>query len=77
MISFADFADPSPGWRGLPDERVPDFPARLLDLLPIGVSVCDRDGLLLRDDRASAGAHIAALANTEATKDGACRVVGP
>jgi PAS domain S-box-containing protein len=36
------------------DERVLDLPDRLLDLLPIGVYVCDRAGLIVRYNRAAA-----------------------
>ena len=36
------------------DERVLDLPDRLLDLLPVGVYVCDRAGLIVRYNRAAA-----------------------
>jgi PAS domain S-box-containing protein len=36
------------------DERILDLPDRLLDLLPIGVYVCDRAGLIVRYNRAAA-----------------------
>jgi PAS domain-containing protein len=36
------------------DRRILDLPDRLLDLLPIGVYVCDRDGLIVRYNRAAA-----------------------
>ena len=36
------------------DERILDLPDRLLDLLPIGVYVCDRDGLIVRYNRVAA-----------------------
>jgi PAS domain S-box-containing protein len=39
---------------GLLDERVLDVPNHLLDLLPIGVYVCDRAGLIVRYNRAAA-----------------------
>ena len=36
------------------DERVLDVPDHLLDLLPVGVYVCDRAGLIVRYNRAAA-----------------------
>src|SRR5712675_36373 len=54
MTSFADqmeFATPLPI---LLDERVLDLPDQLLDLLPVGVYVCDQDGLIVRYNRAAA-----------------------
>lgn len=36
------------------DERVLDLPDRFLDLLPVGVYVCDRAGLIVRYNRAAA-----------------------
>src|SRR5712675_899020 len=54
MTSFADqmeFATPLPI---LLDERVLDVPDQLLDLLPVGVYVCDQDGLIIRYNRAAA-----------------------
>jgi PAS domain S-box-containing protein len=36
------------------DERVLDVPDQLLDLLPVGVYVCDRAGLIVRYNRAAA-----------------------
>ena len=36
------------------DERVLDLPDHLLDLLPVGVYVCDRDGLIVRYNRCAA-----------------------
>jgi PAS domain-containing protein len=36
------------------DRRILDLPDRLLDLLPVGVYVCDRDGLIVRYNRAAA-----------------------
>ena len=36
------------------DERVLDLPDRLLDLLPVGVYVCDQAGLIIRYNRAAA-----------------------
>ena len=35
-------------------QRILDLPDRLLDLLPIGLYVCDRDGLVVRYNRAAA-----------------------
>ena len=40
--------------QALLDERVLDLPDHLLDLLPVGVYVCDRDGLIVRYNRAAA-----------------------
>src|SRR5260370_24332554 len=40
--------------RVLLDERVLDLPDHLLDLLPVGVYVCDRWGLIVRYNRAAA-----------------------
>jgi PAS domain S-box-containing protein len=39
---------------GLLDERVLDVPDHLLDLLPVGVFVCDRAGLIVRYNHAAA-----------------------
>src|ERR1700737_4949704 len=53
MTSFADqmvFATPLPV---LLDEHVLDLPDQLLDLLPVGVYVCDQDGLIVRYNRAA------------------------
>jgi PAS domain S-box-containing protein len=36
------------------DEHLLDLPDRLLDLLPVGVYVCDRDGLIVRWNRCAA-----------------------
>ena len=36
------------------DQRILDLPDRLLDLLPVGVYVCDRDGLVVRYNCAAA-----------------------
>jgi PAS domain S-box-containing protein len=46
-----EFATPLPV---LLDERVLDLPDHLLDLLPVGVYVCDRAGLIIRYNRAAA-----------------------
>ena len=54
MTSFADqmeFGTPLPV---LLDERVLDLPDQLLDLLPVGVYVCDQGGLIVRYNRAAA-----------------------
>jgi PAS domain S-box-containing protein len=54
MTSFADqmeFATPLPV---LLDEHVLDLPDQLLDLLPVGVYVCDQDGFIVRYNRAAA-----------------------
>ncbi len=40
--------------QALLDERVLDLPDRLLDLLPVGVYVCDRTGLIVRYNHAAA-----------------------
>jgi PAS domain S-box-containing protein len=40
--------------QALLDERVLDLPDRLLDLLPVGVYVCDQAGLIVRYNRAAA-----------------------
>jgi PAS domain S-box-containing protein len=40
--------------RALLDERVLDLPDTLLDLLPVGVYVCDQAGLIVRYNRAAA-----------------------
>lgn len=44
----------SPPLHVLPDERVLDVPDHLLDLLPVGVYICDRAGLIVRYNRAAA-----------------------
>jgi PAS domain S-box-containing protein len=40
--------------RALLDERILDAPDHLLDILPVGVYVCDREGLIVRYNRAAA-----------------------
>jgi PAS domain S-box-containing protein len=40
--------------RALLDERILDAPDYLLDILPVGVYVCDREGLIVRYNRAAA-----------------------
>jgi PAS domain S-box-containing protein len=44
----------SPSLQVLLDERVLNVPDHLLDLLPVGVYVCDRAGLIVRYNRAAA-----------------------
>jgi PAS domain S-box-containing protein len=54
---MAEYSNPrtaSPPLQVLLDERVLDVPDHLLDLLPVGVYVCDRAGLLVRYNRAAA-----------------------
>jgi PAS domain-containing protein len=41
------------------DERILDVPDHLLDLLPVGVYVCDRAGLIVRYNRAAAELWVA------------------
>ena len=41
-------------WPVLLDERVLDLPSHFLDLLPVGVCVCDRAGSVIRYNRAAA-----------------------
>lgn len=40
--------------QALLDERVLDAPDHLLDILPVGVYICDREGLIVRYNRAAA-----------------------
>ncbi len=54
MTSFVDQMESATPLPVLLDERVLDLPDRLLDLLPVGVYVCDQDGLILRYNRAAA-----------------------
>jgi PAS domain S-box-containing protein len=51
LVDQMEFATPLPV---LLDERVLDLPDHLLDLLPVGVYVCDRAGLIIRYNRAAA-----------------------
>jgi PAS domain S-box-containing protein len=51
LVDQMEFAAPLPV---LLDERVLDLPDHLLDLLPVGVYVCDRAGLIIRYNRAAA-----------------------
>src|SRR5258708_28356134 len=48
MTSFADQMEFATLLPVLLDERVLDLPDQLLDLLPVGVYVCDQDGLIVR-----------------------------
>ena len=54
MTSLVDLMESAPPWPVLLDERVLDLPDHLLDLLPVGVYVCDRAGLIVRYNRAAA-----------------------
>ena len=51
LVDQMEFVTPLPV---LLDERVLDLPDHLLDLLPVGVYVCDRAGLIIRYNRAAA-----------------------
>ena len=51
---FSDIREAMLPLRALLDERVLDAPDRLLDILPVGVYVCDREGLIVRYNRAAA-----------------------
>src|SRR6195256_6683104 len=51
---FSDMKTASAPLQVLLDERVLDVPDQLLDLLPVGVYVCDRAGLIVRYNRAAA-----------------------
>ena len=57
MESPTEFPNFRTAIRPLPvllDERVLDLPDHLLDLLPVGVYVCDQAGLVVRYNRAAA-----------------------
>ena len=54
MTSFVDQVEYTTPFPVLLDERVLDLPDRLLDLLPVGVYVCDQAGLIVRYNRAAA-----------------------
>src|SRR5712664_3502369 len=54
MASLVDQIESATPLQALLDERVLNLPDRLLDLLPIGVYVCDRAGLVVRYNRAAA-----------------------
>jgi hypothetical protein len=45
MASLVDQIESATPLQSLLDERVLNLPDRLLDLLPVGVYVCDQDGL--------------------------------
>lgn len=53
MTSLVDLMESAPPWPVLLDERVLDLPDQLLDLLPVGVYVCDQAGLIVRYNRAA------------------------
>jgi PAS domain S-box-containing protein len=54
MTSLVGHIESTVPFQAFLDERVLDLPDRLLDLLPIGVYVCDRAGLIVRYNRAAA-----------------------
>jgi PAS domain-containing protein len=54
MTILAFPTEASPQSQASLDERILDVPDRLFDLLPAGVYVCDRAGLVVRYDRAAA-----------------------
>jgi len=54
MTSSVDQVEYTSPFPVLLDERVLDLPDRLLDLLPVGVYVCDQAGLIVRYNRAAA-----------------------
>ena len=54
MESFTEPTDALLPLQAELDERVLELPDRLLDLLPAGIYVCDRAGLILRYNRAAA-----------------------
>jgi len=54
QIEFPKKRKALPPLQVLLDERVLDVPDHLLDLLPVGVYVCDRAGLIVRYNRAAA-----------------------
>src|SRR5882672_3987250 len=54
MASLVDQIESATPLQALLDERVLNLPDRLLDLLPVGVCVCDQDGLIVRYNRAAA-----------------------
>ena len=54
MTSGVELVEVEAPFQDLLDERALDIPDRLLDLLPVGVYFCDRDGLVVRYNRAAA-----------------------
>jgi PAS domain-containing protein len=54
MASFVGPIECAPLLQTLLDERVLHLPDRLLELLPVGVYVCDRAGHIVRYNRAAA-----------------------
>jgi PAS domain S-box-containing protein len=54
QIGYSNTREALPPLQVLLDERVLDVPDHLLDLLPVGVYVCDRAGLIVRYNRAAA-----------------------
>jgi len=54
MTSLVDQIESATPSQGFLDERILDLPDRLLDILPVGVYVCDRAGLIVRYNRAAA-----------------------
>jgi PAS domain S-box-containing protein len=53
-MTLIDETDPAIPFQAFLDERVLDLPDRLLDLLPVGVYVCDLAGHIVRYNRAAA-----------------------
>ncbi|MFC7395614.1 PAS domain S-box protein [Chelatococcus sp. GCM10030263] len=54
MTDITDSSELLPALRALLDDQVLHQPDQLLDLLPVGVYVCDRNGLIVRYNRAAA-----------------------
>ena len=54
MAGIVDSMEAASAFQGFLDERLLDIPDSLFDLLPVGVYVCDRAGLLVRYNRAAA-----------------------